>query len=187
MESADRVSDVGAACLALLVLRVALGRRGDALPTRYRAPEGDAPLSHAEAVEFLVALPKPLQYQGAIAGSAIRLDIDTDVDERRVAIRTSQLKSRTQFRFLREHYGTAIDALEVVCCGGAEQLRITVAEFQTWRRDYYLALPHSYGIDATDSSYARAQRAPGLDLRGAAAIAAFGFGDGVQVIVHSCS
>jgi hypothetical protein len=180
MKSSHPTSDIAAARLAILVLRAALGGE---VPTTYRLSECDTPLSYSEAVEHLAALPKPLQYKGAIAGSETRLDIDTIVNERRIAIRADQ---REPFAFLRKRHGVAIETLEVACCSGADHLRVTVADFRSWTRDYYLALPHSYGSDLVSSSYARAHAAM-LDLRGAAATAFFGSGSGTRLIVHSCS
>ena len=187
MESSPREPALNAARLALLVLRASLSRDGAGLPDLYRVASTPGLLSRDEAARALAAVPKPAECRAVVEAGEIRVEVGPRVEDRWAAAHDQTPvrfagRPGDRLAFLRKRYSEPLDELEVVCRGGGQYLRLTVAEMREWDRDYLLRVNHSCGLDFADSSYADLQRADREWLRGAAAFASFGPGGGIRVI-----
>lgn len=169
----DAPAAEAAAAIALLSLRASLNVLGDAaLPDQFRVESDDSLRTLAETARLVASLSKPLRYRGEVYDGAITVRFEGPHDSQaRVARSPGGL-----LWFVRQRHASGSDRLRVACLGAGRLLRVNMAAFAAWERDYELGELWSCGADFADSSYPTGQGVRPDDIRDCVALVSFGAG-----------
>ena len=160
------------AMIALFVLANAHTAEGDEPPSRVRLRDSGRLLSIDEAAAHLHSLPKPIGLTACVRDGVLTVSADDELTEFARLLLPSRLGD-DGYDFVRKRYGHFIADLEVVCFAGDGYLRVRLADFRQFEREYFLGKAGNRGMDFAHGGYTSRRGVQRPELEGAALFVTF--------------
>jgi hypothetical protein len=158
--------------ITLFVLANAHTEDGDEPPSCVRLRDAGPLVSIDEAAAYLHSLRKPIGLDAYLRDGVLTVRTDDELTEVAEILLPTRLAD-DGYDFVRARYGPFIADLEVVCFSGERCLRVTLADFRQFEREYFLGKAGNRGMDFVDSGYSIAQGAKRSDVAGATLFVSF--------------